>query len=493
MQPRTLLVLALVVLALGAFIFFYEKDLPSTDERTAREKKVLRLAEDDVESILIEWDDQQVRLERQRPATETGEGGGEGEDAGTSESSWRITAPMSARADRFTVDGLMRQVADLESNRTLEDYDPGELGLDEPRARVTLQTTSGQEVLQIGAEVPASSDMLVTLAGSGIAHQVGSGLLDELTREPGEWRDKKLFEGTRSEVVAVTLTGPGGTVELAGQDGDFRLAALDDRADEEQVNALLSEITSLRAETFLDRTPLTPEGMGLDPAQGTVEAVSKTGTQPFRLELGHPREGTEGVYYGRADGQIFELETRLAELLGLGVAEWRSKSWSALQVFEIETARFEDSSGVLELSRDDADWKRGEDRVPYSSVSDLLYPISELKGERIVDREEAAALGFDLENPELRISLTFEDKGADEDEGTQGEERLALSRSVEGQVAATTEGREAVLLVAEAEVGGIREQLQRSRDAEPLSTEDSNTEEAPEAAEESGKIESPPE
>ena len=55
MRPKSLLVLTLLVAALAAFVFFYEKDLPSTDERAELAKKVLRIEEDDVDSILIEW------------------------------------------------------------------------------------------------------------------------------------------------------------------------------------------------------------------------------------------------------------------------------------------------------------------------------------------------------------------------------------------------------------------------------------------------------
>ena len=40
MKPKTLLVLALLVGALAATVFFFERELPSTDERAARAKKV---------------------------------------------------------------------------------------------------------------------------------------------------------------------------------------------------------------------------------------------------------------------------------------------------------------------------------------------------------------------------------------------------------------------------------------------------------------------
>ena len=35
-----------------------------------------------------------------------------------------------------------------------------------------------------------------------------------------------------------------------------------------------------------------------------------------------------------------------SEVLATAAADWRSKSWTSLQVFEIEAARFEDAEGA---------------------------------------------------------------------------------------------------------------------------------------------------
>ena len=41
MRPRTLLVLLALVVGIGAFVYFYERELPSSDERAERAKRVL--------------------------------------------------------------------------------------------------------------------------------------------------------------------------------------------------------------------------------------------------------------------------------------------------------------------------------------------------------------------------------------------------------------------------------------------------------------------
>lgn len=98
MRPKTLLILALVVLVLGAFIWFYERDLPGSEERAEQAKKVLGgLESRDVEAVEIAWEDRRVRLERPTPEeAENGDGKDAGEDGAEDafpEERWRLVEP----------------------------------------------------------------------------------------------------------------------------------------------------------------------------------------------------------------------------------------------------------------------------------------------------------------------------------------------------------------------------------------------------------------
>ncbi len=64
MKPRTLLILLAVVLALGAFIWFYERKLPSSEERATLGKKVLELDKAEVTAVAIDSPKGKIRLER---------------------------------------------------------------------------------------------------------------------------------------------------------------------------------------------------------------------------------------------------------------------------------------------------------------------------------------------------------------------------------------------------------------------------------------------
>src|SRR5215218_2083491 len=179
MKPRTLLILLAVVLALGAFIWFYERKLPSSEERVTLGKKVLELDKAEVTAVAIDSPKGKIRLERT--------GGGatpkakEGEPAPEAPAvEWRIVQPLAARADSFAVDRLLDGLAALEKTRTLDDVDPKAVGLDKPRAVVRLTTKTGdktvEKVLQLGAEVPPGGSLIAAVPGQKGTYVVGDAI-----------------------------------------------------------------------------------------------------------------------------------------------------------------------------------------------------------------------------------------------------------------------------------------------------------------------------
>src|SRR3569832_1158515 len=110
MKPRTLLILLAVVLGLGAFIWFYERKLPSSDERAENAKKVVALKKEDVQEVTLETANGKVVLARTvSPAAsedkkEKKDGEGDEDAQGQPAIDWKLVQPMASRADAFAVD-----------------------------------------------------------------------------------------------------------------------------------------------------------------------------------------------------------------------------------------------------------------------------------------------------------------------------------------------------------------------------------------------------
>jgi hypothetical protein len=502
-RPRTLLVLLVLVLGLAAFIRFYERDLPSSDERAKTAKQLLDLKKDQVTRVRLEADGHAVVLERRpgaKPAKAAGAAGGvAGTDAAalqaelaTPAADWRIvqgvagaaSPPRAPRADSATVDRLLDSLASLEKTRTLDQVVPAEVGLDKPRAVVGL-TVAGKRsetVLDFGAAVPGGASTIVAIAGRPGAYVVSDSVLADVRKKPGDWRDRQMFHGDRDRIERLSWSAAGGPRLVLAKRGDrFWLESpFPDRADRDQVEKLLTDLTGVSAESFLDGSPAAARPvaqLGLEPPRAVLEAAIAGQPQPYRLELGASHaaaapaaqpggpEQAGSLTWARADGALFETRSGLAETLGRPPAAWRSPLLSGLEVHQVDSVGVRDARGSLALTRSGTDWKRGAAVISYLPVSDLLFAVTEAKADRLLTPEEAKGLGAGAAQP----LITFDLKG-----GLAGNETLTIYPPLSGSAAgvpARASGRETVLLLPAAKLKDIQDRLEAVRAAKPLAPE----------------------
>jgi hypothetical protein len=493
-RARSLFVLLAVVVALGAFIWFYERDLPGSEEREAQARRLIPgLEVEEVTAFEVEVGGERVRIERvglpsaaeEDDAEEAAAGEPAEEPAGVGETpagggEWRIAAPeryAGARADRVAVDGLLSSLASLERGGALEGFDRRALGFDEPRARVTIERREGGPIaLAVGADVPASSDMVVLREDSGEAHRVDRTILQDLTRDAGDWRSREMFAATRAEVSRLTLAGAGVAGGGAGEGDDapeeivleraargFRLVRpVADLADPDAVEALFGALTGLAAERFVDLDTPDPAALGLAPPRGRIVAELSGGRPPVEIEVGAPRPEGDGHTF-RVGRQVFVAESALAEALARPPAAWQSPALTDLELYRVDAVTVEGPEGRLELARSGTDWRRGGETISYTPVSDLLFSLVEARAEEIVPRA-AARPGAPRLTVELAAGAAGEGRAAGED-GAAERQTIVFHAAAAGLVPVTVSGRRVVLLVAEPAVEAIRANLAAVRAA----------------------------
>ncbi len=479
MKPRTLLILLLLVAGLGSFIAFYERKMPSSEERDAQAKKIFSFGPGEVLSLAIERQGGQgaplafERIEKPakpaNPEDKTGETSDEApasaaESITAADWSWRIVHPIAARADAAGVGRLVDSLVGLERSGTIDDVDPKATGLDKPEAKIRLKTAEGTTVLEVGAKVPVGGERIVRIEGKSEAYAVPDVFWNDLLREPGTWRDKQIFSGDREAIERITIhpsAAPGAPaasdVVLARRpDGFWLERPMADRADRDLVEALLSDLTGLAADRFVE-SPAVPAEMGLEPPKGTIEVASKGQPQGFHLDLGGivgaAADGEAPSTYARAGGQLFTTKSRVAEALMRGGEDWRSRAVSSIEVYQVDSVRVEDAGGALDVKRAGTDWQRGKDTISYTPVSDLLYALSELRAEKVIDAPAAAG-----EKPVLTVTLA----------GAEGrKETIRFFASPAGAIA-RAEGRPAALELATGKLAEIQAKVAEVRKEKPM-------------------------
>jgi hypothetical protein len=112
----------------------------------------------------------------------------------------------------------------------------------------------------------------------------------------------------------------------------------------------------------------------------------------------------------------------------------------------------------LVLDRAGVDWRRGEETVPYTAASDLLFALTEAAGE-VAEAGEGTAAAAASGEPILTVRLAPE---------AGEEETLTLYAERDGRFPARSSAREATLLLPAAEVAELREAVAAARTAEPV-------------------------
>ncbi|PYQ56499.1 MAG: hypothetical protein DMF53_25350, partial [Acidobacteria bacterium] len=241
----------------------------------------------------------------------------------------------------------------------------------------------------------------------------------------------QVFRGNREAVQRITLTGGSeGPVVLARRRGGFWMERpVADRADRDLVDGLLSDLTGLTADRFLDG-PQNLAALGLNPPKGAVDVVFSDGTPPARVELGNAVTGPaapEGqpageLAYGKMGDTVFQVRTRLGESVRRAPIDWRALQLSLFEVHDVDSATVRDGGGVLSLTRSGTDWKRGDTLISYLPVSDLFFAVTGARAQRVLTPAEAAGL--------TRPLLTFELHGKE-----LGDETLTLYPLIKDGVA----------------------------------------------------------
>jgi hypothetical protein len=445
-KPKSTLLLALVVAAVGAFVWFYE--IEGGAERAKQEEAAKRvfgdLSAEQIESIELRTSDgQNARLERAG-------------DAG-----WKLVAPLATPADRFAADGMASTLAELTPEATFETPEPLEnYGLAvEPQLR--FRAGGRDYALRLGKATSVGGNVYVTDAEGKRVFALASWRKNALDKTLAQLRDARVLDFDRARVTGLRLESADGRVALARVEEGWRIAEpVDARADTDAVEGLLSDLQYLRADEFVDA----PEGdapLGLDAPWLRAELAFESG-EPTRLAVGGER-GERRVVRGTA-GRTFEIAKSRLESLPRTLAAFRWKQLSSFTSadaasFELRFAQPGEELVTITGTKSEEGWSTKPDTMAPGKASLLLSELSSLRAEDVLadamGDAERAALGL----APARVTLVV--RGAANEGHADGAVLAEVSLGEpqgDGRLPAQRAGDPTVYLLA----GGVREQLPTS-------------------------------
>ncbi len=364
MRPARLIALAVVVLGLGAYIYFVERHAPTTEEKKERQAKVFPdLKQEQITAMTIEGPAGRFVLSKQ-----SGE--------------WRLDEPLADAADESAVASVLSSLANLRAERTLPlaEVNLGDYGLAPPPLSVTLVDSKGGTFnLKLGGELPFGTTRAALASGDQVllvSKWVGS----DLERDLFGWRSSELVRLLSSEVASLTLRTPEGQVALARGGGTWTITEpIQDLADRERVEGVVGDLNASRIRQFVD-TPGDLNALGLEPPRITLTVVRRDDKPPLQLGFGAERDqdGSKHVACRRGERVFWVDATAVARLSG-SVTQWRSPKLVALQPWAAESLKISHGGQSVELRRLEGVWKAGGAEVDYGAVSRRLNTLSELQ------------------------------------------------------------------------------------------------------------------
>jgi hypothetical protein len=368
MKNKNLIILALIVVAVGAYIMLVERHRPTSEEMKTEADKVLQDFErDDVVGIVIDRAEGRVRLEKVGEA-------------------WRLREPVDFAADESAVSSTLGTLANLEAERRLaaDEVDPAAYGLDDPPIEIRLRTGDGAEtVVEVGNEIPLGSKRALRLAGADEIVIVPGWFVSDLEREVDDWRSREVVDITEDQVASIDIGAGEDRIRAVRLNDRWQLLdPVEDLGDRNHLRSLVSDLDSLRIEEFLD-DPVDPADLGLDLPEYEITLIRADGGEPFRLDLGSTREGETGteVACRRGDGEFFWASERVRTRLSKAPVLWRSKKVMPFETWDVEGLRLSRDGDAVEIKQIDGLWRFAEDsaEADYTAVQDRLRKLADLE------------------------------------------------------------------------------------------------------------------
>jgi hypothetical protein len=451
MSPRTTGILLLIAGALAAFVYLYEvKGGAQRAEAEAKSKQLFPgIEQDAITAIaLTTREGESARLERR-------------------DGRWLLVAPLEFPADAFSADGIASSLAGLSSEAVLEDpQPPTEYGLGDGARVVRFTAGDAEHALRLGRKTPIGSNSYASVEGSDQIVTVASFKAESLEKSLLDLRERKILDFDTRAIERIEVRWQGGGVTLArtapaaadaaadagaeggagaeaeagddapaeGERGWQLVAPIEGRADDETVNGLLSDLSFLRADGFVD-APSQEQIAGFEEPSFEVVlhgAAGDGGEAPsWRMALGPVHEGDKRLVRG-AYTSLYTIPADRSADFPRQVVAYRFKQlakFAASEAAQVDLF-FQPEKGdpvAISASRGDEGWSSDPEKMAPDKISQMVSELANLEAGDIVtenaSQEELSRLG--LAPPRTILTVFGEAPEAEPDADPTGPDEAA--------------------------------------------------------------------
>ena len=401
MKARTTLILLVVVVAIGAYIKFYESKHPNTEEAARQEKNVINFNREKLDGIIIQNGDEKIELKR-------------------SGNKWRLEAPIKDQADSAAIDNLINEIEDWRKAATIPAREIAanknqlnEYGLSKPKLRLKLVGADMPGEILFGKDAALEGQLYVRLGNSNDVFIAAQTLKNDVSKKAEDFRDRKLTELTTAQIARAVLKTPAGEIELIKRNEYWQIVKpLQARGDNQKIGDLLAQVTNARIQQFIadDRGDL--HAYGLAEPRGSLTIFKQDDKQGQMLQIGGVPEKNKDQLYVRflPRGAVYTLPNKLQEILNTVPNDLRDRHLVRIETNILDRITIEGTGKPkLILARKGEAWTIASRNNQPANSDEARRLINTLNNEQVVKFVEDTAANlakYGLDKPPTQLTFS---------------------------------------------------------------------------------------
>ena len=401
MNWRTTFILAAIVLAVFAYLRFFELKQPSTEEAKRQAQNVVNFDRTKIDGVVIQNGDDKIEMRRRN-------------------NKWRLEMPIKDQADGSLIENLLSDLENWQKDATISAKEieadkskVNEYGLNKPKLRVKLLGQDRPPEIFFGKDAALEGKMYVRLEDSKEIFLAAQTVKKDVEKKPEEFRDRKLTDLSTTQVSRVVLKSPVGEMELEKKNDHWEiLKPLRARGDDQKIADLIAQVTTAQIQQFVaaDQGDLHP--FGLAEPRGAITLFSKDDKQGQLLQIGVISQKEKDQVYVRSAsrGFVYALPKKIEEVLNARPDDLRDRHLVRIDTNILDRITIDaPGKGKIVLARKNENWTIASRNNAPANSGEVRRLIDTLQNEQVTKFVEDVASNlpkYGLDKPQLKLTFS---------------------------------------------------------------------------------------
>lgn len=396
MKWRTFLILTFVLLFLIVSIIFVEK---REEKKEKFEGKLMTYSSADIKKVELKRGSELIVFEKK-------------------DDSWEITSPFKTKADKYTVERLVDDFADLKIERKVEENakDLKKYGLEPPHRILKLFKKDGSSLsVYVGIENPIDGALYAKKPEDNTVYLIPSFLKSGLDKTLFDFRNKKLFEFEKDKVERLVWESEGKRwIAFKKEDEWFLEEPVKALADKGKIDDILYSISGAEAKGFAleDYKDDQLKDYALDKPK--IKVTIK-GDKEINLSVGVKEEKDKKSIYAISNLSkiIAELPETFINEIDKKPDDMREKSVAVFWSFDVQKFSIVKEGKEFLFEKDKQDkWemkKPEKKEMDGTKINDFLRKIEDLEAKEFIDNPKSLK-DYGLDKPDIQFKITTKER-----------------------------------------------------------------------------------